>query len=179
MSATEGTLPTLVGEGFAVRPPAPGEAEQLIRSIAADPAASPWWGTQPEVIERWFEEDDVHVLVIAGGEGPVGLVTYTEECDPDYRSAGIDIALLSDSTGRGMGSAALRLLARWLFKVRGHHRLTIDPAVANEQAIRAYERVGFKPIGVARQYERGNDGTWHDNLIMDMLAGELVESERG
>jgi aminoglycoside 6'-N-acetyltransferase len=24
-----------------------------------------------------------------------------------------------------------------------------------------------------RQYERGPDGTWHDGLLMDMLAGEL------
>ena len=24
-----------------------------------------------------------------------------------------------------------------------------------------------------RQYERGPDGTWHDGLLMDMLASEL------
>jgi aminoglycoside 6'-N-acetyltransferase len=24
-----------------------------------------------------------------------------------------------------------------------------------------------------REYERGPDGTWHDGLLMDLLAGEL------
>jgi aminoglycoside 6'-N-acetyltransferase len=28
-------------------------------------------------------------------------------------------------------------------------------------------------VGVMRQYERGVDGRWHDNLLMDMLADEL------
>jgi aminoglycoside 6'-N-acetyltransferase len=28
-------------------------------------------------------------------------------------------------------------------------------------------------VGVMRAYERGDDGTWHDGLLMDLLAGEL------
>ena len=56
---------------------------------------------------------------------------------------------------------------------RGCLGLTIDPALANERAIRAYRGVGFRPVGVMRAYERGPDGTWHDGLLMDMLAGEL------
>jgi aminoglycoside 6'-N-acetyltransferase len=34
--------------------------------------------------------------------------------------------------------------------------------------------VGFRPIGVMREYERGRDGTFHDGLLMDMLRGELT-----
>jgi aminoglycoside 6'-N-acetyltransferase len=51
--------------------------------------------------------------------------------------------------------------------------LTIDPAAANTYAIKAYERVGFKPVGIMRQYERGPDGTWHDGLLMELLAEDL------
>jgi aminoglycoside 6'-N-acetyltransferase len=69
---------------------------------------------------------------------------------------------------------AIRALARYLIDVRGHHRLTIDPAAANERAIHAYRRVGFRPVGIMRRYERGPDGTWHDGLLMDLLAGELT-----
>jgi len=65
------------------------------------------------------------------------------------------------------------VLARHLFRERGHHRLTIDPALANERAIRAYERVGFRRVGVMREYERGADGSWHDGLLMDLLAREF------
>ena len=68
---------------------------------------------------------------------------------------------------------AERTMARYLIEVRGHHRLTIDPAAANERAIHVYEKVGFKRVGVMRRYERGHDGTFHDGLLMDMLADEL------
>ena len=52
--------------------------------------------------------------------------------------------------------------------------ITIDPAAHNTAAIRAYEKVGFQPIGIARQAERGPDGTWHDALMMDMLQADLT-----
>jgi aminoglycoside 6'-N-acetyltransferase len=66
------------------------------------------------------------------------------------------------------------LLARFLFEERGHHRITIDPAAANEPAIRCYAKVGFRPVGIMRQYERGADGRFHDGLLMDLLRDELV-----
>ena len=92
----------------------------------------------------------------------------------DYRSAGIDLFLTTDAQGRGLGPDAIRAVARYLFEERGHHRLTIDPAAANERAIHAYGKVGFRPVGIMRAYERGPDGSWHDNLLMDLLAGELT-----
>jgi aminoglycoside 6'-N-acetyltransferase len=75
--------------------------------------------------------------------------------------------------GRGIGTDAVRTMARYLIEVRGHHRLTIDPAAANARAIHVYEKVGFRPVGVMRRYERGQDGTFHDGLLMDLLADEL------
>jgi aminoglycoside 6'-N-acetyltransferase len=64
---------------------------------------------------------------------------------------------------------------RHLIDERGHHRITIDPAAANTAAIRAYEKVGFRRVGVMRSYERdaGGDG-WHDGLLMELLAGEEI-----
>jgi aminoglycoside 6'-N-acetyltransferase len=59
----------------------------------------------------------------------------------------------------------------------GHHRLTIDPAADNEAAIRTYRKVGFKPVGVLRRYERDSDGTWHDGLLMDLLAEEFISDD--
>jgi aminoglycoside 6'-N-acetyltransferase len=75
--------------------------------------------------------------------------------------------------GRGVGTDAVRTLARHLIDDHGHHRLTIDPAADNPGAIRAYTKVGFRPVGVQRRAERGTDGTWHDSLLMDLLAEEL------
>ena len=62
---------------------------------------------------------------------------------------------------------------RHLIDDRGHHRITIDPATANAAAIRAYEKVGFRPVGVMRRHERDVDGDgWHDSLLMELLAGD-------
>ncbi len=103
-----------------------------------------------------------------------GLIQYSEEEDPMYRHASIDVFLSERFQGRGLGTEAVRLLARHLFEERGHHRITIDPAADNARAIRSYEKVGFRRVGVMRRYERGPDGTFRDGLLMDLLRDELV-----
>jgi aminoglycoside 6'-N-acetyltransferase len=70
----------------------------------------------------------------------------------------------------------VRTLARYLVRDRGHHRITIDPSLANERAIRCYRRVGFKPVGVLRRYGRDPHGVWQDGLLLDLLAEELDEA---
>lgn len=168
-------LPTLSGRRVTIRPPHPGELDFLAVAMSTDPETSPWWSRDPETIKRWFADPDYHVLVIEEDGTPAGIVAFEEVDDPDYHSASMDISLLACCVGRGLGGEALRLLGRWLIGERGHHRLTIDPAASNARAIRAYEKVGFRRVGVAREYERGPDGTWHDNLLMDMLADEMTD----
>lgn len=92
---------------------------------------------------------------------------------PDFRHAGIDLFLGDTAQGRGLGPDAIRTLARHLIDARGHHRLVIDPAADNAAAIRAYEKVGFRPVGVMRKYWRAPDGEWRDGLLLDLLAEEL------
>ena len=116
---------------------------------------------------------EVAVWLVEAAGAVVGIVMATEEADPQYRHASIDIALAAAGRGHGLGPAAVRTVARWLIDVRGHHRLTIDPSTANERAIAAYAKVGFRPVGTMRAYERWRDGTWHDGLLMDLVAAEL------
>jgi aminoglycoside 6'-N-acetyltransferase len=165
---------TLRGERVTLRPVRAEDADRL-EEILADPEVRRWWGEHDaeRVRQELIEDDEEVVYAIEVGDEVIGAVQYGEETIPDYRHASVDIFLATDWQGRGFGSEALRVLARHLFEERGHHRLTIDPAAANERAIRVYERIGFRPVGVMREYERGLDGTWHDGLLMDMLAGEL------
>jgi aminoglycoside 6'-N-acetyltransferase len=165
---------TLRGERVTLRPVRAEDADRL-EEILAEPEVRRWWGEHDaeRVRQELIEDEEEVVYAIEVGDEVIGAVQYGEEATPDYRHASIDIFLATDWRGRGLGSEALRVLARYLFEERGHHRLTIDPAAANERAIRAYERIGFRPVGAMREYERGPDGTWHDGLLMDMLAGEL------
>ena len=87
-----------------------------------------------------------------------GWLGFEEEDYPDFRSVGLDISLSERFQDRGLGPAALRTAIDWLVAERSHHRFTIDPAVGNERAIRAYESLGFKRVGVMRQYETLPDG---------------------
>ena len=92
---------------------------------------------------------------------------------PQYRHAGIDVFVTTARHGEGIGTAAVTLLAAHLVHDRGFHRLVIDPAADNAAAIACYRKVGFRPVGVMRRYERGRDGTYHDGLLMDLLAEDL------
>ena len=171
-----GPHPVLVGRKVTLRPGRPGDAPKL-RAILAEPSVSRWWAEPDpvEVIEEELRGDDSAVLLVVEIDGMVaGGIQYNEENDPMYRYAGIDIYLGGRFQGRGAGTEAVRLLAGFLFERRGHHRITIDPAAANEPAIRCYTKVGFRPVGVLRQYERGPDGTFHDGLLMDLLRDELA-----
>jgi RimJ/RimL family protein N-acetyltransferase len=134
----------------------------------------------PEVRARWGEpeddgaDDDVTCFAILLDGAVRGMVQYGEEDDPDYRHASIDIYVDPSVHGRGLGRDAVRTLARHLIDDLGHHRIVIDPAADNLAAIRCYAAVGFKPVGLMRQYERDTDGKgWHDGLLMDLLAAEL------
>lgn len=166
-------LPVLQGGTVVLRPPRGGELEALCARIAADPMTNVWWGASAARVLGWLTAEGVMALLITCDDGIIGVVTAHEETDPDYRSAGLDIAVLGPYTGRGLGVDALTTLARWLFETRGHHRLTIDPALDNARATRAYEKAGFERVGVMRRYERGPDGEWRDGLLMDMLEEDL------
>ena len=144
-------------------------------AILAEPEVGRWWvhDDVPSALDGLFEDDDEVRLAIIVEGSVAGLIQYAEETTPDYRHAGIDLFVGAAWQGRGIGPDAIRLVARHLFDVRGHHRLTIDPAAANLRAIRAYEKVGFRRVGVMRNYERGADGEWHDGLLLDLLREEF------
>jgi aminoglycoside 6'-N-acetyltransferase len=165
---------TLRGERVTLRPVRAADAERLLE-ILREPEVERWWGVHnaKRVREDLIETTDDVVYAIGVDGEVIGAIQYSEEPHSDYRHAGMDIFLTTDRHGQGLGTEALRVLARYLIDDRGHHRLTIDPAAANERAIQAYRRVGFRPVGVMREYERGPDGAWHDSLLMDLLAHEL------
>ena len=166
--------PVLHGTATVLRPVTQDDAEALA-AILAEPEVARWWGRYD--MERVRSEliggghSEVYVIEVDGQV--VGSVQYFEEPAPDYRHASIDLFIHPQWHGKGLGTDTIRTLARHLIHDRGHHRLAIDPAVTNERAIRTYQRVGFKPVGVMRRYERGPDGQWHDCLLMDFLAEDL------
>lgn len=171
-------MKVLHGDQVTVRTATPADIPELVRIRSTAAVLGRWpiadEGLEVELAADVAGEDGVEFLAIELAGAVVGAIQWADEDDPMYRHAGIDIYLDPAVHGRGVGTDAVRTVARHLVHELGHHRLVIDPAVDNEPAIRCYTKVGFKPVGVLREYERGPDGVWHDCLLMDLVAAELT-----
>ena len=89
------------------------------------------------------------------------------------------LGLLATVVGSAMG-------AWWLTAQRRSRPSSRMPArdrgtviFDNTPAVRAYEKVGFRPVGVMRRYWRSPDGEWRDALLMELLADELDHVDEG
>jgi RimJ/RimL family protein N-acetyltransferase len=169
----------LVGKQVALVPVDATHVPEL-RRILATPEVRYRWGDEAASPD-WPADDSSATRFAVMLDGDVrGMVQYGEENEPAYRHASIDVFVDPAVHGRGIGRDAVATLARHLIDEHGHHRLVIDPAADNEPAIRCYTAVGFKPVGVMRNYERDADAAgWHDALMMDLLATELVRDADG
>jgi aminoglycoside 6'-N-acetyltransferase len=170
-------MTTLQGELVTLLPATTNHIPELARIRRTPRVHAHWRGGTDMVaaVQKDLDEPDSTAYVIELDGRVVGWIQWQAEDDPDYRHASLDIYVDPAVHGRGVGTDALRTLARHLIVDHGHHRLMIDPAADNGPAIRCYTKVGFRPVGIMRRAERGNDGTWHDALLMDLLADELVD----
>ena len=154
--------------------PARSDDAARFAEILADPTVhARWQAADPAADARELagEDDEIAVWAIEVEGRVVGIIQASEETEPHYRHAGIDIVLESSAQGRGLGSDAVRTVARWLIRERGHHRLTIDPAADNGAAIAALrdlvEREGIFGgpscgavlVAAAREAQRMTSGT--------------------
>ncbi len=168
----ESPQPTLHGRLVTLRPVRDGDLS-VLQDILDEPEVAVWWRRS-----EWERVDELGAVTFAIElEGAVvGCIQYSEQTDPDYRSAAVDIFVSAAVHGRGVGSDAMRTLIGWLIDERGHHRLTVDPATSNERAVHVYRRLGFRPVGVLRRYERVADDEYRDALLLDLLAEEFVRA---
>ncbi|MGI8622900.1 MAG: GNAT family N-acetyltransferase [Solirubrobacteraceae bacterium] len=151
-----------------IRPAVEDDVGAIV-GVLADPGVMEWWGTTTAEDVREELSDSFVVLV---GDETAGWLQYHEETEPEWRFVSFDIAVADRFQGQGDGPAALRLAIEH-FVALGHHRFTIDPALDNGRAVRAYAAVGFQPVGVLRRYEILPGGGYRDGLLMDLLADEL------
>jgi RimJ/RimL family protein N-acetyltransferase len=170
MSGTQREVPLeLTGEGVVVRTTRPADAPEL-RRIRLEPEISRWWDELEEDFPMDLDADLTRLTILAGDE-IVGMVQFSEEADPKYRSASLDIFISPSRQRRGFASKALRLVTAYLTTGQGHHRLVIDPAADNEAAIACYAKLGFRPVGRMQRSERDSGGGgWHDQLLMELVV---------
>ena len=135
--------PAAAGDGGGRARPRPRSGPPL-RCAAGGAAATTW----PNRCGADLADDALTVYAIEHSDRLVGAIQWYAETEPDYRHASLDVFLDPAVRGTGLGGDAIRTLVRHLVDEYGHHRFTIDPAAANTAAIRAYAKVGFRPVGI-------------------------------
>jgi diamine N-acetyltransferase len=76
---------------------------------------------------------------------------------------------------RGLGTEATRLTLVWAFARLGLHNVMLEVLATNAAAIRAYERAGFRPVGV-RRGSAWAGGERLDELLMDAVPVDLPQT---
>jgi aminoglycoside 6'-N-acetyltransferase len=142
-----------------LEPVRPEHAERL-QALRSSPEVARWW--DPPSLEK--------LAIVVNGE-LAGYIQFDEELDETFRHADVDIFLGPQSQGRGLGTEAMRMIVRHLIEDRGHHRVTLSTSVDNARAIRVYEKVGFRRVGVMRKASRSHvSGEWEDDLLMEYVV---------
>ncbi|MEV6681692.1 GNAT family N-acetyltransferase [Streptomyces erythrochromogenes] len=130
--------------------PATGAHLELLARWFADPPFVRNWGGRPltreEVAAKYTgrRRPDVESFLVLARAVPVGYAQYV----PDGPGqGGVDMVLLPQAQGIGLGPDAARALVRHLHKVLGWQRVTVDPEASNAHAIRAWTKAGFREVG--------------------------------
>ena len=154
-----------------MRPPTEADAAPLL-AILSEPEVSRWWvGYTAERIRSEILESGHAEIVEIDGETAGAIFMYPED-DPEYLHVVMHLFLGERWYGRRFGAEALSIMIGHLASI-GHHRFTLDPNVNNGPAIRSYERLGFRRVGILREYQLRPDGSQEDGLLMDLVLSDF------
>ena len=164
-----------------LRPIEEADLEALSR-FDTDPELSEpfeWFGFRnPNLRRRRWEDDGLlgadssFLAVDLRDESLAGIVSWRTVAGggPHGGCLEIGILLFPEHRGRGVGTAAQRLLVDYLFATTLANRLQAITDVDNVAEQRALERVGFRREGVMRGLAFG--GRWRDGVLYARLRSD-------
>jgi diamine N-acetyltransferase len=134
-----------------------------------------------EAEEAWVEETSakcggpapemaaftVYDLSDGAPVGTAGLISI------DWRLSRATFGItIGERRGTGLGTETTRLALDWAFNMLGLHNVMLTVLPTNTAAIRAYEKAGFKRIGL-RRAALSVMGRRGDEVLMDAVASEF------
>jgi RimJ/RimL family protein N-acetyltransferase len=170
----------LEGDGFRVRRAGRADVD-FMASLAAHEEVEPFMAAVSprereelqEEVRRSDEEPELHgrFVIEVGGER-AGAMAF-DVANRRSRIAYLHAIMLDPAhRGRGLATAATRLLVRHLVFDLDYHRVQLEVYAFNEPALRHFERVGFRQEGVRRRaYSR--HGAWVDGILFGLVREDL------
>lgn len=161
----------------------------FLERLSGDPSVAGqyvWAGFRdPRGRRRRWEKDgyigaESAAVAVVGGDTLMGIASW-EAKDHGGPAGGcyeIGLALLPKYRGRGLGTAAQRLLVAHLFDCTLAHRLEAQTDADNIAEQTALERVGFRREGVLRG-ARFRQGAWRDMLVYGLLRTDDRAGDAG
>jgi len=150
----------------------------VLEALTQDPETTgefQWFGWHQ--LRRWrrgWADDgligaDGGTLIVARDNHSLGLVNWRRRpTTPAAYCWEIGVIMLPHARGRGDGTQAHRLLARYLFAHTTAHRIEAGTEADNIAEQRALEKAGFAREGVMRGIGwRG--GSWRDGVLYSLL----------
>jgi RimJ/RimL family protein N-acetyltransferase len=140
--------------------------------IAGEYAQFGWFN--PRLWRRgWAENEligeDGGVLMVVRGDERLGFVNWRRRpITPASHCWTMGIAMLPEARGRGYGTEAHRLLARYLLAHTTAHRIEAGTEMGNIAEQRTLEKAGFTREGVSRGIG-WRDGAWRDGVTYSLL----------
>jgi RimJ/RimL family protein N-acetyltransferase len=150
----------------------------ILEKLETDPAATgefAWlgWHNLARFRQLWADNglisDDSGILLVVRGEDRLGIVSWRKvPSTPAYYYWNIGIVLVPEARGKGFGTQAQRLLARYLFAHTTVQRIEAATEAGNAAEQRALEKAGFTREGVHRSTS-WRDGAYRDGVWYSML----------
>lgn len=131
----------------------------------------------PEGHEKWLETmvdtgKAIQMIICdAGTDRPLGSV-FIRDVDREHSKAEYGIFIgEADARGRGIGTAAAKLMLRYCFQEEKLHRVFLRVLADNLRAIGSYEKAGFSREAYLRE-SVFLDGAYQDVILMSVLDWE-------
>jgi len=175
------TPPDLVGKNIYLRPATHKDVANTYHwFLVSDPATQTCqphpFRTAVEAAEAYQKREpsvdrQLFVIIRQKDNVPIGVIRFFN-MNMLNRSTELGLIVDPDERKKGHALEAIRLLTRYLFKVRDLNKVYAQTSGMNKGAVALLEKAGFKRDGTLRHHYFYN-GELHDGYIYSLLRFEF------
>jgi RimJ/RimL family protein N-acetyltransferase len=126
--------------------------------------------------QAWYDKIQSHSCkwIIEYNKEMVGIIGLTPYLHDNKGRLSIEIYKQS-ARGKGIGTKAIKLVIKYAFEDLKYHKVYLRVLDINTNAIKCYEKCGFKREGIDREGALIN-GVYHSDIYMGILISDYLEN---